>query len=372
MATREPVRETLPGPAYHSDETYQIDQERVFYRNWIYVGRAERLPKARVVAARRDRRREHPDRARQGRADPRLLQRLPPPRVAAVRRRAGAGAQHAALSRTTRGATPSTGSLRQHPDDRERRDRPRARPRSGRSTSTSGRASSSSTSPARSRGRCSSTSPTSRTTRSAWPGSVSAELRIGHISTIDVQANWKIVHGELQRVPALPDDPPRADGRRAGVQEGLHLRGRPRRRRGHPGRRAYVDRHRPAAAPARCCPASRARASREAYFGALVYPTMFLDVDGSTCLATAVFPTGPQSCRLVTEYLFTPEALEDPDFDPSPVVEFNELVTRQDNEACERVQRRRAPHGPSTTGSSRPRTPGSTASTSATCATSRR
>ena len=77
----------------------------------------------------------------------------------------------------------------------------------------------------------------------------------------------------------------------------------------------------------------------ESYYGAGVYPTMFLDIDGSSCLATAVFPTGPQSCRLVTEYLFSPEALEDPDFDPTPVVEFNERVTRQDNEACERVQR---------------------------------
>ena len=65
---------------------------------------------------------------------------------------------------------------------------------------------------------------------------------------------------------------------------------------------------------------------------------MFLDVDGSAALATAVFPTGPRSCRLVTEYLFSPEAFEDPEFDPKPVIEFNELVTRQDNDACERVQ----------------------------------
>ena len=44
MTTTEPVRKTLPGPAYHSEETYLLDQERVFYRNWIYVGRAERVP----------------------------------------------------------------------------------------------------------------------------------------------------------------------------------------------------------------------------------------------------------------------------------------------------------------------------------------
>ena len=85
-------------------------------------------------------------------------------------------------------------------------------------------------------------------------------------------------------------------------------------------------------------PGFQGQGDPSAYYGAGIYPSMFLDVDGSTALATAVFPTGPRSCRLVTEYLFSPKALEDPGFDPSPVVEFNERVTRQDNEACERVQ----------------------------------
>ena len=39
------IRRTLPGVAYHSDETYALDTERVFYRNWVYVGRAERVAK---------------------------------------------------------------------------------------------------------------------------------------------------------------------------------------------------------------------------------------------------------------------------------------------------------------------------------------
>ena len=37
-----PSRTTLPGPAYHSDETY-VDRERVFFRHWMYAGRAERI-----------------------------------------------------------------------------------------------------------------------------------------------------------------------------------------------------------------------------------------------------------------------------------------------------------------------------------------
>ena len=39
------IRRTLPGVAYHSDETYAVDKERVFYRNWVYVGRTERVSK---------------------------------------------------------------------------------------------------------------------------------------------------------------------------------------------------------------------------------------------------------------------------------------------------------------------------------------
>src|SRR3954471_16950320 len=163
-------------------------------------------------------------------------------------------------------------------------------------------------------------------------------LRIGHTTVSEVEANWKIlidnyneclhcptVHPEL--VAVVPTfragasyDPTRTDG-------GVSLAD---------GRTAMVTAPR---LRLPLLPGFKGQGDPEAYYGALVYPTMFLDVDGSTCLATAVFPTGPQSCRLVTEYLFNPDALEDPDFDPTPVVEFNELVTRQDNEACERVQR---------------------------------
>ena len=45
MTTLEPVRATLPGEAYHSDATYALDRERVFFRHWVYVGRAERVAK---------------------------------------------------------------------------------------------------------------------------------------------------------------------------------------------------------------------------------------------------------------------------------------------------------------------------------------
>jgi hypothetical protein len=42
---------------------------------------------------------------------------------------------------------------------------------------------------------------------------------------------------------------------------------------------------------------------------------------------------------VITEYLFRPEAIEEPSFDPSEIVEFTELVAHQDHVVCERVQK---------------------------------
>ncbi|MGH3444316.1 MAG: aromatic ring-hydroxylating oxygenase subunit alpha [Nocardioidaceae bacterium] len=80
-------------------------------------------------------------------------------------------------------------------------------------------------------------------------------------------------------------------------------------------------------------------AEASSYFGAMVFPNMFLDISGQEVLATGIYPTGPTSCRMVTEYLFHPSALADPGFDPTAVVEFNDRVSAQDNDVCERVQR---------------------------------
>jgi Rieske 2Fe-2S family protein len=42
---------------------------------------------------------------------------------------------------------------------------------------------------------------------------------------------------------------------------------------------------------------------------------------------------------VVAEYLFAADDARSATFDPSPVVDFSELVGRQDYEICERVQR---------------------------------
>ena len=75
------------------------------------------------------------------------------------------------------------------------------------------------------------------------------------------------------------------------------------------------------------------------YRGSAVFPNVLLDVTGTSASLTALFPVDAATTIVVAEYLFAPEDVDSDDFDPSPVVDFNELVGRQDYEVCERVQR---------------------------------
>ena len=49
-------------------------------------------------------------------------------------------------------------------------------------------------------------------------------------------------------------------------------------------------------------------------------------------------PRGPEHTTIITDYLFRPEAIAEPGFDPRETVEFAELVARQDYVICERAQ----------------------------------
>jgi glycine betaine catabolism A len=333
------IRETLPGVAYHSDETWAVDKERVFYRNWVYVGRAERVARA-------------GDWLRVEIADESIL-------VVRGKDEQLRAFYNVCRHRGSRICEDEQGFARTHLRcpyhawgyaldgtlvttpmvDKEEIDRPstslwpvhldvwegfvfvnlsREEPRS---------------------------LVEHLTDQQDEPLGMArfglADLRLGHITVNEVQANWKIVienyneclhcptiHPELVAVvPAYRKGDIFESGRQDG---GVSLAD---------GRTAIVDDPRLRLPLLPGFKGQGAASDPEAYYGAGVYPSMFLDVDGSSCLATAVFPTGPRSCRLVTEYLFSPEALADPGFDPSPIVEFNERVTHQDNEACERVQR---------------------------------
>jgi Rieske 2Fe-2S family protein len=85
--------------------------------------------------------------------------------------------------------------------------------------------------------------------------------------------------------------------------------------------------------------ANMSEVEARSYFGAVVFPNMFIDITGTSAIATTLLPRGPAQTTVVSEYLFRPEAVADPGFDPTDVVEFSELVAAQDYDVCERVQR---------------------------------
>jgi Rieske 2Fe-2S family protein len=74
-------------------------------------------------------------------------------------------------------------------------------------------------------------------------------------------------------------------------------------------------------------------------YGASVFPNMFLDMTGTVAIATRLQPRSANQTTIVTDYLFRPEVIAEPGFDPTEVVEFSELVAHQDYVVCERAQR---------------------------------
>lgn len=78
---------------------------------------------------------------------------------------------------------------------------------------------------------------------------------------------------------------------------------------------------------------------RHRYYGCHVFPNLFLDLTSDCVTYDILLPEGPGRTRDVGAYLFHPETIAASGFDPSDIVEFGQLVTRQDVDVCERAQR---------------------------------
>ena len=70
----------------------------------------------------------------------------------------------------------------------------------------------------------------------------------------------------------------------------------------------------------------------------VVYPNMFLSPHPDYVLTHTAWPVSPERTQVICEWLFTKEAVNAKDFDPSDVVEFWDVTNRQDWALCERVQ----------------------------------
>jgi glycine betaine catabolism A len=77
--------------------------------------------------------------------------------------------------------------------------------------------------------------------------------------------------------------------------------------------------------------------SRYVYYY-VIYPNFLLSPHPDYVMTHVALPVAPDRTRVVCEFLFTQEALQRPGFDPADVVEFWDVTNRQDWALCERAQ----------------------------------
>ena len=75
------------------------------------------------------------------------------------------------------------------------------------------------------------------------------------------------------------------------------------------------------------------------YYGTFQFPNLLVNLHPDAVMTYRLDPRGPGRTTVTSEFLFRPEAIAGPGFDPEPVVEFWDLVSRQDWAVCERAQR---------------------------------
>jgi glycine betaine catabolism A len=79
-------------------------------------------------------------------------------------------------------------------------------------------------------------------------------------------------------------------------------------------------------------------AERERHKGELILPNLMLSLSADHVAAFTVWPRAAGRSTVVCDFLFHPDELARPGFDPSDAVSFWDVVNRQDWAICERVQ----------------------------------
>ncbi len=74
------------------------------------------------------------------------------------------------------------------------------------------------------------------------------------------------------------------------------------------------------------------------YYGSYEFPNLMLNLHPDCVMYYIGYPKGPDHTTVVSEFLFRPETIADEGFDPKAVVEFWDLISKQDWEIVERAQ----------------------------------
>lgn len=74
------------------------------------------------------------------------------------------------------------------------------------------------------------------------------------------------------------------------------------------------------------------------YYGEVLLPNILINLLDDHIVVHTVWPEAPNRSRVVCEWLFDPEVMTLPDFDPMDAVELFDIVNKQDWEVCEMTQ----------------------------------
>jgi Rieske 2Fe-2S family protein len=77
---------------------------------------------------------------------------------------------------------------------------------------------------------------------------------------------------------------------------------------------------------------------RTRHKGELLYPNFMLSLSPEHATTFSLWPLDPGHTRVVCDFLFDPEEMAKPEFDPLDAVEFWDLINRQDWAICQGVQ----------------------------------
>jgi Rieske 2Fe-2S family protein len=159
------------------------------------------------------------------------------------------------------------------------------------------------------------------------------ELRAGASITYDVAANWKLVLENFSEcchcAPIHPELVERLPAYRGGAidpsGEGARFA---------PGLEAFSMSGKRARPPL----PGLEEADRARYIGLILLPNLLLNLLPDHVVAHTLWPEAPDRTRVVCEWLFHPDAVAAPGFDPGDAVELFDRINKQDWEASEGAQ----------------------------------
>jgi Rieske 2Fe-2S family protein len=163
------------------------------------------------------------------------------------------------------------------------------------------------------------------------------ELRTGHRIVYEVAANWKIIHDNFNECLHCPGVHPELANLVPMYRKGMVFEP------DRPDLGATLDEGLTTFTLSGTSSLPQLPELTEldcrTYWGYSVFPNVAMNLLSTGAMVYTMYPKGPGHTTIVSEYLFRPETIEAPEFDCSDMVEFLDLVSRQDWAVCERAQR---------------------------------